>query len=162
MALHVCSLKFDADRDGGPASVPAGENAYYLLRFPYAGDENYDADNMHAEKRAGKSHPFPSDPASGLIWPAHKAWGRLYAMVQWEAASGSAASELRDQFARDPLGKPDTTCTEHRAATPGMQCFAKTWGIFVSPTVPLGLRVAHNASGDLKVVLAEFKLEYDA
>jgi hypothetical protein len=161
MALHVCSLKFDADRDGGPISVPTGDN-YYLLRFPYAGAENYDADNMHAENRAGTGHPFPSDPASGLIWPAHSAWGRLYAMIQWEAASGSAAAELRDQFARDPLGVPDTTCTEHRSPTPGMQCFAKTWAIFVSPTVPLGLRVAHDAPGSLKVVLAEFKLEYDA
>jgi hypothetical protein len=158
MALHVCSLKFDADRDGGPLSVPHGDG-YHLVPFPYGSAENYDADNMHAEKRAGR--PFP-DPASALIWPAHKAWGRLYAMIQWETASGGAASEFRDQFARDPLGAPDTTCTEHRRASPGMQCFAKSWAIFVDPEVPLGLRVAHSAPGSLHVVLAEFKLEYDA
>jgi hypothetical protein len=160
MALHVCSLKFDADRDGGPRSVAPGES-YHLVPFPYGSAENYDADNMHAEKRGGTSHPFP-DQASALIWPAHKAWGRLYAMIQWEAASGGVASEFRDQFARDPLGKVDTTCTEHRRASPGMQCFAKSWAIFVDPEVPLGLRVAHNASGSLHVVLAEFKLEYEA
>jgi hypothetical protein len=160
MALHVCSLKFDADRDGGSLSVPRGDG-YHLVPFPYGAAESYDADNMHAEKRGGTSHPFPGQ-ASALIWPAHKAWGRLYAMIQWETASGGAASEFRDQFARDPLGKIDTTCTEHRRASPGMQCFAKSWAIFVDPEVPLGLRVAHSASRSLHVVLAEFKLEYDA
>jgi hypothetical protein len=161
MAQHVCSLKFDANRDGHPLSVAPGE-AYHLVPFPYGSAESYDADNMHAETRAGKTHPFPSDPASSLIWPAHSSWGRLYAMIQWEAATGDSATELRDQFSRDPLGENDTTCTEHRRATPGMQCFAKAWAIFVHPSVPLGLRVAHNASGPLNLVLAEFKLEYEA
>jgi hypothetical protein len=161
MAQHVCSLKFDAERDGGPLTVPAGEG-YHLVPFPYGSAESYDADNMHSETRGGAGHPFPSDRASALIWPAHEAWGRLYAMIQWEAASGDEATELRDQFARDPLGGIDTTCTEHRPASPGMQCFAKAWAIFVSPAVPLGLRVAHNAAGSLHMVLAEFKLEYEA
>ncbi|GAA4488501.1 hypothetical protein GCM10023191_017980 [Actinoallomurus oryzae] len=161
MAQHVCSLKFDAERDGGPLSVASGDD-YHLVPFPYGSAESYDPDNMHAETRDGTRHPFPSDRASGLIWPGHQAWGRLYAMIQWETASGGAATELRDQFARDPLGKIDTTCTEHRGATPGMQCFAKSWAMFVSPDVPLGLRVAHNASRSLDVVLAEFKLEYEA
>ncbi len=158
MALHVCSLKFDATRDGGPLTVAHG-STYHLVPFPYGAAENHDPDDMHALRRNGADHPFPSDAASGLIWPAHSAWGRLYAMIQWDDGD---ATELRDQFVRDPLGTPDTTCTEHRAATPGMQCFAKTWAIFVSPDVPLGLGVAHNASGSQKVVLAEFKLEYDA
>lgn len=159
MSRHVCSLKFDAERDRGPLSVPSG-GAYHLLRFPYDGAESYDADDMHAQVRNGADHPFPSDPASGLIWPAHEAWGRLYGMIQWKAASG--ATEFRDQFVRDPLGTPDTTCTEHRPPSVGLQCFAKAWAIFVSPDVPLGLRVTHNAAGTLHVVLAEFKLEYDA
>jgi hypothetical protein len=34
MAQHVCSLKFDADRDGGPLPVPSGED-YHLVPFPY-------------------------------------------------------------------------------------------------------------------------------
>jgi hypothetical protein len=161
MTQHVCSLKFDAERDGGPFTVP-GDGDYHLVPFPYGSAESYDADDMHAETRDGKTHPFPSDPVSALIYPAHEAWGRLYAMIQWEASSGSTATELRDQFARDPLGKIDTTCTEHRPPSPGMQCFAKTWGIFVSPSVPLGLRVAHESSGPLDLVLAEFKLEYEA
>ena len=161
MATHVCSLKFDAATDGGPLSVAPGGD-YHLVPFPYGGSESYDADDMHAETWDGTAHPFPADPASALIRPAHESWGRLYAMIQWEVASGDEATELRDQFARDPLGTVDTTCTEHRRASPGMQCFAKAWAIFVSPNVPLGLRVAHNASGSLNVVLAEFKLEYEA
>ena len=157
MAVHVCSLKFDSDRDGGPQSVSGGDD-YYLVRFPYGGAESVDDDHMHD---AG-GHSFPDDKESGLITPKGKAWGRLYAMVQWETKSGGATNEFRDQFARDPLSKePDTTCTEHRSATPGMQCFAKAWGIYVSPDVPLGLRVTHGASGgSLGLVLAEFKLEY--
>ncbi|GAA0322214.1 hypothetical protein NE235_04285 [Actinoallomurus spadix] len=161
MAVRVCSLKFDADRDGGPQSVPAG-GAYHVVRFPYGAAESYDADNMHPQTRNGTDHPFPSDPASGLIRPAHDAWGRLYAMIQWETAAGGAATEFRDQFVRDPLGTPDTTCTEHRPPSPGMQCFAKAWAIFVSPDVPLALRVAHDADRPLDLVIAEFKLEYDA
>jgi len=148
MAVHVCSLKFDADRDGGPQSVPGGDD-YYLVRFPFGSAESYDPENMHA-----------SGADSRLITPGARAWGRLYAMVQWETASGAATNEFRDQFARDPLGALDTTCTEHHAGTPGMQCFAKTWGIFVEPGTPLGLRVAHGASHALDLVLAEFKLEY--
>ena len=156
MALHVCSLKFDATRDGGAFSVPSDE--YHLVPFPYGGAESYDPDNMHAKD----GHSFPGDPESGLIRPGHEAWGRLYAMIQWSDDSGSAARELRDQFARDPLGSIDTTCTEHRPPSPGMQCFAKTWGMFVHPDVPVGLRVTHDADGALGVVLAELKLEYDA
>lgn len=160
MALHVCSLKFDATTDGGPQSIPAGDT-YTVLRFPYgSSQESWDPDDMHAQKQGGADHPFPSDPASGLIWPKHDGpWAHLYGMVQWE---GGSATEYRDQFARDPLGTPDTTCTEHHAATPGMQCFAKSWAFFVHTNVPIGLRVAHNAGGPLNVVLAEFKLEYDA
>lgn len=156
MTVHVCSLKFDAERDGGPQSVSGGD-AYYLVRFPYGSNESTDPENMHA---AG-GHAFP-DPESGLITPdADDVWGRLYAMVQWEDGSGAATNEFRDQFARNPLADtPDTTCTEHHAGTPGMQCFAKTWGIYVSSDTPLGLRVTHGASGSLGLVLAEFKLEY--
>lgn len=148
MTVHVCSLKFDAERDGGPQAVKEGGD-YYLVRFPFGSAENDDPENMHASGKDG-----------GLITPGAKAWGRLYAMVQWEDASGEATNEFRDQFARDPLGDPDTTCTEHHAGTPGMQCFAKTWAIFVDPGTPLGLRVTHGASRSLDVVLAEFKLEY--
>jgi len=157
MAVHVCSLKFDSERDGGPQSVSGGDD-YHLVLFPYGENESTDPENMHA----ADGHAFPDDEESGLITPKAQAWGRLYAMVQWETKSGGATKEFRDQFARDPLAAtPDTTCTEHRAATPGMQCFAKTWGIYVSPDVPLGLRVTHGADGvSLGLVLAEFKLEY--
>jgi hypothetical protein len=43
MAQHVRSLKFDAERDGGPLSVPGGED-YHLVPFPYGSAESYDAD----------------------------------------------------------------------------------------------------------------------
>lgn len=157
MVVHVCSLKYDSAVDG-TQTIPVS-SGYTLLKFPYIG-ESYDPDDMHTLTYGGVDHPYPSDPASGLIHPAHDAWGRLYAMVQWETLSGSKATECRDQFVRDPLGVADTTCTEHRCVTVGMQCYAKSWGIFVHPDVPLGLRVSHNASVPLKLVLAEFKLEY--
>jgi hypothetical protein len=80
-------------------------------------------------------------------------------MIQWE---DGAYSELRDQFVRDPLGftddPVDTTATDHRPPSPGMQCFTKSHGIFVSPGTPLALRVAHNDSQARDIVLAEFKL----
>jgi hypothetical protein len=48
MATHVCSLKFDAAKDGGSLSVVPGDN-YHLVPFPYGSSESYDADDMHAE-----------------------------------------------------------------------------------------------------------------
>ncbi len=39
-----------------------------------------------------------------------------------------------------------------------MQCWTKSWGIFVDPSVPLAVRATHDDSVARKIVLAEFKL----
>ena len=150
MTVLVCSLIAPE-----PQTVPAG--GYHLLRFPYAG-ESYDAHGMHQPTQPdGGTSVFP-DGRSGLIWPSADGWGSLTAVIQWEAGD---YTELRDQFVRDPLGlfePPDTTATEHRPPSPGMQCWSKHHEVFVHPGVPLGLRVSHNASSARRVVHAQLKL----
>lgn len=157
MSLYICSLIFD-ENSHGRQEIPANET-YHLVRFPFGTHESYDPHNMHpAAQPDGKSSSFP-DARSGLIWPAAGGWGVLDAMVQWESGN---YTELRDQFVRDPLSLTDdpvnTTGTDHRAPSPGMQCFTKQHPIFVHPDVPLGLRVAHNAGQSQRLVHAQFKL----
>ncbi|MFF3884017.1 hypothetical protein [Streptomyces sp. NPDC001914] len=155
MTVYVCSLKSNV-----PQSIPA-DGAYHVVRFPFGGAEPSDSWNMHQVQQpdgAAVSNWQTSD-RSGLIWPARQGWGELHAMIQWE---DGAYSELRDQFVRDPLGLTDnpvdTTATDHRPPSPGMQCFTKSHGIFVYPGTPIALRVAHNDGQARDVVLAEFKL----
>ena len=161
MADHVCSLKYDPAVDGSQ-SIP-GDGAYHLVRFPYGGHESYDPDNMHAQSRGGSDHPFSSQQA-GLIWPAlpsgRSAWAEIKAMIQWKPGN---ATEYRDRFTRDPLNLStgaDSTCTEHRPPSPGMQCFAKAWAMWMSPETPLGLMVAHNSSSPIRLDVCEFKISY--
>ncbi|GAB2327902.1 hypothetical protein AB0N20_22520 [Streptomyces griseoincarnatus] len=152
----VCSLKRDT-----PQVVPAGE--YTIVRFPFGAAESYDRWRMHQVQQPDgyTISSWDTDDRSGLIWPARDGWGELHAMVQWESGD---YQELRDQYVRDPLslGSPtpvDTTATEHRPPSIGMQCWVKgSHGIFVHPDTPLALRVRHDASGPVAVVLAEFKL----
>ncbi|MCK1795011.1 hypothetical protein MTQ01_03055 [Streptomyces sp. XM4193] len=150
--LYVCSLISERSQ-----VIPNG-GGYHLLRFPYGEYESYDVWNMHpAQQPDGKvsSHP---DQRSGLIWPKVGGWATLTANIHWEAGN---YSELRDQFVRDPLGingKSDSTATDHRRPSPGMQCFTKSHQIFVHPHTPLGLRVGHTASSSRRVVHAQFKV----
>jgi hypothetical protein len=163
--VRVCSLKRDFNQLIQPGTT------YQTLRFPFGAAESSDRFQMHQLSQPDgyviSAAGWDSDERSGLIWPSRAGWGHLYAMVQWEAASAPAASggytELRDQFVRDPLslGSPtpnDTTATEHRSPTPGIQCFVKNWGVFVDPDTPLAFRVAHNDTAPRNVILAEFKL----
>jgi hypothetical protein len=157
VSLYVCSLIYD-ENDHGRQAVPAGDG-YHVVRFPFGTHESHDPHNMHPyDQPDGGTGTFP-DSRSGLIWPAAEGWGTLDAMVQWEPGS---YSELRDQFVRDPLSltdRPvDTTGTDHRPPSPGMQCFSKQHALFVHPDVPLGLRVAHNAGQSVRLVHAQFKL----
>ncbi|MFE0763672.1 hypothetical protein [Streptomyces smyrnaeus] len=156
----VCSLKVDVNQ------VIPDDGNYHVVRFPFGGGESYDRWEMHQVQQPDgyTVTDWATDDRSGLIWPARDGWGHLYAMIQWEAGD---YTELRDQYVRDPLGLTsdpmNTTATDHRVPSPGMQCFTKSHGIFVHPGVPLALRVAQNSGGDLNVVLAEFKLViYDA
>lgn len=155
MPVQVCSLKLAAAQ-----SIPA-DGTYHVVRFPFGSAEPSDSWNMHQASQPDgvQVASWTTDDRSGLIWPAMEGWGHLYAMVQWEAGD---YSELRDQFVRDPLGFTDdpvnTTATDHRPPSPGMQCFTKGHGIWVYPGTPIALRVAHNDGRARNLLCAEFKL----
>ncbi|KAF4408871.1 MULTISPECIES: hypothetical protein [Streptomyces] len=152
MPVHVCSLMVNE-----PRSVPA-DGEYHILRFPYGGNESYDAHGMHqAAQPDGSSSSYP-DARSGLIWPAVEGWGSLTAMIFWEPGD---YTEVRDRFVRDPLGLADgydSTATEDNARTPGGQYRHKHHEIFVYPGTPLALLVRHNGSSAATVSHAQFKL----
>ncbi|MFI9026290.1 hypothetical protein [Streptomyces sp. NPDC053560] len=156
---QVCSLKRDT-----PQLIEPGP--YQIVRFPFGTLESSDAYEMHqVQQQDGYTiASWDGDDRSGLIWPSRAGWGHLYAMIQWESGD---YTELRDQFVRDPLhfgsDPENTTATDHRPASVGMQCFTKSHGIFVDPAVPLALRVTHNDTVARNLVLAELKLViYDA
>lgn len=150
MSVYVCSLIA-----GEPQSIPAG--GYHIVRFPFDG-ESYDGHGMH---NALQPDPYTMgswslDDRSGLIWPSISGWGVLTANVHWEAGG---YTELRDRFVRNPLGEaPDSTATDHRSPSPGMQCFTKTHQLFVHPDVPLAFLVSHNDSVPRRITHAQFKL----
>jgi hypothetical protein len=152
MAVQVCSLIVSESQ-----RIP-GDGAYHIVHFPYGDAESYDVHGMHQTRQPdGGVSAYPDD-RSGLIWPSADGWGSLTAVIQWEPGD---YSELRDQYVRDPLGLAggaDTTGTDHRAPSPGMQCFTKHHEIFVHPGTSLALRVAHLGSGTLRLVHAQFKL----
>lgn len=154
MTVYVCSLKVDA-----PQVIPA-DGGYHIVRFPFGSAEPYDAYGMHqmAQPDGYQITDWTTDDRSGLIWPAVDGWGSLTAMVYWESGG---YTELRDRFVRDPLGLSsgyDSTATEHRPPSPGMQCWHKSHELFVEVGMPLGLLVAHNDTVPRNVTLAEFKL----
>ncbi|MGW5175926.1 hypothetical protein ACWERY_16380 [Streptomyces sp. NPDC004082] len=150
VTARICSLKVDT-----PQSIPPGP-AYQVVRFPYP-DQSYDGWSMHQPVQPdGRAVTgWSKDDRSGLIWPAVEGWGVLTALIYWEAGD---YRELRDRFVRDPLGDYDSTATDHRPPSPGIQCFTKHHEIFVRPDVPLALMVAHDATYSKKLTLAEFKL----
>jgi hypothetical protein len=159
VTLLVCSLK----TNGSQLIEPGG---YRIVRFPFGSAEPQDIHGMHqtVQPDGAQVTSWQADDRSGLIWPAVEGRGLLSAMVQWEAASEDAPyTELRDQFVRDPLGftekGADTTATDHRPPSPGIQCFSKTWPLDVFPGVPLALRVAHNDGAARRLTLAELKLD---
>lgn len=154
MSVLVCSLYVN-EGDNGQLIQPGG---YQLVRFPYGAGESYDAHGMHqAEQPDGVRSAYP-DGRSGLIWPAADGWGDLIANIHWD---GGAYTQLRDRFVRDPLGLAggaDSTGTDHRPPSPGMQCFTKVHAIFVHPDTPLGLKVSHNDHSPRRLLHAQFKL----
>lgn len=150
--LYVCSLISDRSQ-----AIPGG-GGYHLLRFPFGEYESYDVWNMHPVDQPDGATSRHPDKRSALIWPTVGGWATLTANIHWEAAH---YGELRDQFVRDPLGlngAPDSTATDHRRPSPGMQCFTKSHQIFVHPHTPLGLSVGHTGSGSRRVVHAQFKV----
>ncbi|MGV2914532.1 hypothetical protein [Streptomyces alfalfae] len=149
-ATKVVSLKVDS-----PQTIPA-DGAYHIVRFPYTG-ESYDPYNMHdaVQPDGYQVVDWATDDRSGLIWPGFNGWGLLTALIQWESGD---YTELRDQFVRSPFTSPDTTATDHRAPSPGANYFTKHHEIFVAPSTPIALRVAHNDATARQLTLAEFKI----
>jgi hypothetical protein len=154
MGVRICSLICSE-----PQSIPAGSD-YHLLRFPFGGGESYDEWGMHQMTQPDNYQitDWRTDDRSGLIWPSKNGWGTVHGLVYWGAGG---YTEVRSRVVRDPLdvaGGYDSTCTEDHVASPGGQFRAKTWGLFVKPSTPLGLMVRHNASSAQTVTFAEFKL----
>lgn len=151
--VRVVSLKVDILQ-----SIPA-DGGYHVVRFPYS-SEPYDPWGMHQQLQPDgyEVRDWQREDRSGLIWPTCDGWGVLTANLHWESGG---YSELRDRFVRDPLDLAtgyDSTATDHRPPSPGMQCFTKQHQMFVHPGVPLAVLVAHNDSQARRLVLAEFKL----
>ncbi|MEU9576327.1 hypothetical protein [Streptomyces chilikensis] len=155
LSVAVVSLLVDT-----PQTIPA-DGAWHIVRFPYIG-ESSDVHGMHEPMQPDGYQvvDWATNDRSGLVWPSVAGWGILTANLHWEEASGSGGgyTELRDQFIRTPFTAPDTTATDHRAPTPGGNFFTKQHSIFVNPSTPLALRVAHNDSVARQLTLAEFKL----
>jgi hypothetical protein len=155
LTVYVCSLILSE-----PHSIP-NDGGYHIVRFPYdVTGESYDAHGMHQQTQPDGYQVvnWQADDRSGLIWPAVSGWGVLTANIHWESGN---YSELRDRFVRDPLGLStgyDSTATDHRPPSPGMQCFTKQHQMFVHPGTPVSLLVAQNASTARKVKHAQFKL----
>ncbi|MEV0441798.1 hypothetical protein AB0I84_35150 [Streptomyces spectabilis] len=151
--VRIVSLKTEL-----PQAIP-GDGGYHVIRFPYA-DEPDDPWGMHpAEQPDGaRVTTWTSDDRSGLIWPTTDGWGTLTALLFWEPAG---YRELRDRFVRDPLNLAtgyDSTATEHRPPSPGMQCFHKTHDMRVRVGTPIALLAAHDHDRAVRITLAEFKL----
>ncbi|MDX3069795.1 hypothetical protein PV518_48075, partial [Streptomyces sp. ND04-05B] len=139
--VQVCSLKRELDELIQPGTT------YQIVRFPFGSAEPYDKFTMHQIVQPDgyviDSANWDADPRSGLIWPAKAGWGVVSAMFQWES---SDATEYRDQLVRDPLGlgsptPVDTTATDHRSTTPGIESYTKMWQLFVDPDTPLAVQV---------------------
>ncbi|WWQ65862.1 hypothetical protein V2W30_22715 [Streptomyces sp. Q6] len=153
--VYVCSLKTDTPQ----AIAPGG--TYSIVRFPYAaGAESYDPHGMHdpVDPLGYEVRDWQRDDRSGLIWPTIGGWATLTSLIYWESGD---YDELRDRYVRDPLslaGGPDSTATEHRAPSPGIQCFHKTHQMFVTVGTPVALLAGHTAPKNVRITLAEFKL----
>ena len=152
MTARFVSLGFKPAA-GQEQVVPTG--VYTMLRFPYGAQENADPWDMHSRVHAGRIVTY-ADPESGLIVPRSAGIGCLELNIIW---TDSDYAELRDVFVRDPLGpEPDFTGYDHRARTPGENCFTKVHWLVVRPGVPLGVQVAHDGTTAAKVRMAQFKL----
>jgi hypothetical protein len=154
MPVLVCSLIRDE-----PQVIPA-DGGYHSVRFPFGSAESYDVHSMHQVQQPDgyEVGDWRDDDRSGLIWPAAGGWGDLTANIHWEEGG---YTELRDRFVRDPLGlagSADSTGTDHRPRSPGIQCFTKHHAIFVHTGTPLALLVSHNDSAPRQIIHAQFKL----
>ncbi|ASU81497.1 hypothetical protein CDO52_00695 [Nocardiopsis gilva YIM 90087] len=152
MSVYACSLAVDDDQPIGPSG------GYQLIRLPYGDVESYDGHDMHpAEQPDGVVSEFPDD-RSALIWPAVDGWSIVEGVVHLEPGD---YTEFRFRIIRDPLNLStghDSTRSEHRAPSPGGQYWAFSHLMYARVGTPLAIAVAHNASHDVAVTYAQFKL----
>lgn len=155
MRVYYCSVGYIPDTEAERQMIEPG--GYHVVRLPYHVDEFSDAHNMHDRRHpdAYVVQDWAQDDRSGLIWPAVDGLGCVEANLHWEAGD---YTELRDRFVRDPFGAPDSTATDHRPPSPGMQCFTKGHWIKVSRFTPLSLMVSHNDTVARGLIMAQFKL----
>lgn len=131
---------------------------YQVVRFPYESAAEYsDEHGMHDRRHpdAYVVQDWTADDRSGLIWPVVDGLGCLETNIHWEAGG---YTELRDRFVRDPFGVADSTATDHRPPSPGMQCLTKQHWLKVNRVTPLSLMVSHNDSVPRELIMAQFKL----
>lgn len=152
MTVRYCSLGFKP-LAGQEQSIPA-TGAYTTLQFPYGAQENDDPWDMHSPNQGSSFVAYP-DPKAGLIYPAVAGLGCLELNIIWMDGN---YTELRDVFVRDPFGTPDQTAYDHRARTPGENCFTKQHWLLVHPSTPLCVQVAHDGTTAAKVRMAQLKL----
>jgi hypothetical protein len=103
-----------------------------------------------------------ADPDSALIHPDEHAYYLWARFVHWAAISGDpdelAGVQFLEQFARDPYASsPDTTGTTDARGTAGKEFNLATWPFVGDPGTPVGVRVMHNHTAPVNVILAEFK-----
>lgn len=153
VTVHPCSLILKE-----PQQIPTAE--WKTIRFPYGTAESYDTHRMHqtVQPGGGKITDWRKDDRAGLIWPDIDGWGLITAMVQWEAGT---YRQLGARFVRDPLGGStgwDSTATDERCPTPGVQRATYMHQMFVRPGTPIALQVYHDDPKPRGVIFAEFKL----
>lgn len=154
VTVHVCSLILEE-----PQTIP-DDGQYHVVRFPFGTAESYDDHGMHqvAQPDGYRVSLWRTDDRAGLIWPAVEGWASLTAIIQWEDGQ---YTELRDRFERDPLNLStgaDSTATDHRARTPGLNPFTKHHELFVHPGTPIAFKAAHNSSRPERITHAQFKV----
>ena len=152
MPIYFASLGFKP-ATGAEQVIPTG--SYTTLCFPHGTQENDDPWDMHPRQAPnGSLITYPAQE-SGLLYPTAAGLGCLELNIIWMDAD---YTELKDVFVRDPFGTPDQTAYDHRARTPGENCFTKQHWLLVHPDTPLCVQVGHNGTTTAKVRMAQLKL----
>lgn len=138
---NACSLISSTTLSVPPAT-------WTIAQFIGSASESSDVSNWHDAAATGSP--------SGYITPNVSGWGLVAGEAQW--SSSGDATEFRMQFIRDPAGIMDTTGTNHVADTPGGDYMTTVWPMYVDSGTAYAFRVQHNASTNLTLTLAQFKV----
>lgn len=155
MNVYYCSIGHKPEASSDYQVFPAGE--WKTVRFPYGGEFS-DEHGMHTRRHpdAYVVQDWAADDRSGLIWPTADGVGCLELNIHWTPGTWS---NVRDGFARDPLGVNDTTATGHwpNLGLAGVQCVRAVHWLLVDRQTPLAVR-AQSAGADGRIAMAQFKL----